>query len=1017
MISEELERLLSFIDDMINDILNNENDIRDTITILNNRNIRLDKNLFMKHPSLLRLTNYILSKLSEDPKLIKEIPFEKLTEEQKRQYTRSSVENGFRAEVDDFINNPELVNYIDTRTIERLLSTDPRMILIVAPLLSGDQVEYYDKRVNNTGFVATYENIINYPILLAGSNIVETAVEHDPNVIKLITSNIDVFIANEALEKVELTREDFEKNPALRRLYCITGESSKYRIYSTDLSNEEKIVYIKDLLQQGRIDEVSELPFLKYDLEEGIDIDTIIDFISLIIPEMIDDDIHQEAYWPIFGRMIDGVVFSRYSKEKKLFVYSSIDQLVNDMEKSFKLYSAGKKDSLDILKLKLTEFASGGFLDKLYAKDKGIEEKVSTLIGGANFNDDEERIYDIIKGSIPIFYLLYLQNGHLPNAEEDKKHNYGLGVFCNYILNEHRNSYQKMKKKHYQRQMLLDLPLREKKREEIIRYKKRRKLVELIKGGLNSPLLDKKLHQTRENLKHGKFFRQKQVILSDELIDEFERVFRTNGRITKEEVDEIISARVNYVISDDILKQIVKGYDKIHTDLQEKIPLTKEEEQEITPEERAKYGQDISCSNFSMINPDKTYEVLAYLLLEISSDKERFDKATANILSIDEIRNIVPFFGILSRVEELSKETLLNIITYYERTKERILEKVTKDTPEEAILTIFDKFINIANGYASSNDLSRIVLQGRTPERVPDYKLDKYAELYAEGMFDRYESHIPIVSGKSTKYTFESDFKDEDRLLMGYMYNDSCIGLDAAGEEIFKMCLIGMDGDVVLVRDKVQGELITRAIVVRAGNVIQIHMRGFNGEVGGSNNPEYKEIIDKIGNSILEQAIISNDDVVVVVSEEHGPFQDDRLKEKFPHADWSGRYRVIGYNVTEPPTESMHFDVAAQAVYYKPRKQTNEDVSEYDVMRLQALKILRTEDKVLRARLTQEFTPVDMDDYEYTFMGEDWFVGQRKDGKVDEIIVPVRVSKVQRLEIEEAKKEIDRRESKGSTYG
>ena len=205
MISEELERLLSFIDDMINDILNNENDIRDTITILNNRNIRLDKNLFMKHPSLLRLTNYILSKLSEDPKLIKEIPFEKLTEEQKRQYTRSSVENGFRAEVDDFINNPELVNYIDTRTIERLLSTDPRMILIVAPLLSGDQVEYYDERVNNTGFVATYENILKYPILLSGSNIVETAVEQDPNVIKLITSNIDVFIGNEALEKVELT--------------------------------------------------------------------------------------------------------------------------------------------------------------------------------------------------------------------------------------------------------------------------------------------------------------------------------------------------------------------------------------------------------------------------------------------------------------------------------------------------------------------------------------------------------------------------------------------------------------------------------------------------------------------------------------------------------------------------------------------------------------------------------------------------------------------------------------------
>ena len=667
--------------------------------------------------------------------------------------------------------------------------------------------------------------------------------------------------------------------------------------------------------------------------------------------------------------------------------------------------------------MKLTEFASGGFLDKLYAKDKGIEEKVSTLIGGANFSDDEERLFDIIKTSIPIFYDLYKKMGRLPNVEEDKRFNYGLGVFCNYILNEHRNSYQKLKKKHYQRQMLLDLPLREKRREEIIRYKKRRKLVELIKGGFNTPLLDDKLHQTRENLKHGKFFRKKQVILSDELIDEFERVFKTNGRITKEEVDEIISDKVNYVISDDILKQIVKEYDKILTGLQERITLTKEEEQEITPEERAKYGQDISCSNFSMINPDKTYEVLAYLLLEISSDKERFDKVKDNILSIDEIRNIVPFFGILSRVEELSKETLLNIITYYERTKERILEKVTKDTTEEAILTIFDKFINITNGYASSNDLSRVVLQGRTPERVPDYKLDKYAELYAEGMFGRYESHIPIVSGESTKYTFESDFKDEDRLLMGYMYNDSCMGLDDAGEDTFKLCLTGMDGDVILVRDKVQGEVITRAIVVRCGNVIQIHMRGFNGEVGGSKNPEYREIVDKIGNSILEQAVISNDDVVVVVSEEHGPFHDDRLKEKFPHADWSGRYRVIGYNGTEPPTESMHFDVATQAVYYKPRKQVEENVTEYDVMKLQALRIMRTEDKTLKARLTQDFSPIDMDDYEYTFMGEDWFIGQRKDGTVDEIVVPVRVSKVQRLEIEEVKREISRRESKGSTYG
>ena len=53
-------------------------------------------------------------------------------------------------------------------------------------------------------------------------------------------------------------------------------------------------------------------------------------------------------------------------------------------------------------------------------------------------------------------------------------------------------------------------------------------------------------------------------------------------------------------------------------------------------------------------------------------------------------------------------------------------------------------------------------------------------------MFDRRESSIPIVSGETRKYTFSSDFRDQDRLIIGRMYWDSCIDLnDSSGYDTY----------------------------------------------------------------------------------------------------------------------------------------------------------------------------------------------------------------------------------------
>jgi hypothetical protein len=280
-------------------------------------------------------------------------------------------------------------------------------------------------------------------------------------------------------------------------------------------------------------------------------------------------------------------------------------------------------------------------------------------------------------------------------------------------------------------------------------------------------------------------------------------------------------------------------------------------------------------------------------------------------------------------------------------------------------------------------------------------------------MFDRKDSTVPIVNGETGKYTYTSDFKDQDRMIIGKMYSDSCLDLnDSSGFDTFVECVAGPNGDVILIRDITSNELIGRVLAIRRGNLIQLQLRNLDGRI---NEDEYKILISEIGKQMMSasQEIGDNLEAIVIANPPHVGKRDDRLKTEFPHADWGGFYDMV------IPEEDVEFDynVPVKGIYHPPRQRLREQAFDQELSRMKAISIKMMPDSMHKEDLERNFEPVIFEGTgNQVILGEDFYIIHNNGEIIEEVVVPTKDTR-QQIEISTVKERLGLSKGDGTHYG
>ena len=388
-------------------------------------------------------------------------------------------------------------------------------------------------------------------------------------------------------------------------------------------------------------------------------------------------------------------------------------------------------------------------------------------------------------------------------------------------------------------------------------------------------------------------------------------------------------------------------------------------------------------------------------------DEETITKILDHKDLIKDTTVLLPF---LNLIEELDVNTFINILGEYDRIKDKLMS--TMELSEASnfktiVLKKLDAVISLANAYSSVDDITLYALGRSIVSEVGEYNSSKYLDFYIQ-MANKRKGSIPPLFLQTPKYYLESGmYSDPERLLIGKRPSkDSCIDLlNSAGAKTYKEVLLQNSGDVILIRDA-QKKLISRILLFRRGNVIQMVTRS------GEGLP--MDLFKTIGNQIIHQSIFSHDNIDYVFLNNSSLFnfhtddnisvKDNRFMSKFPHADFSdsaillsSKNKVQGLDEIE-----LDFDVAPLVSYEKPRKKISYYPTETEITRLRALKIIMETDSEVKENMSRDFEPFYSEEYKKKICGEDWYIAVKNDGTVEELTLPIDDMRMRR-EIREVK--------------
>lgn len=724
-------------------------------------------------------------------------------------------------------------------------------------------------------------------------------------------------------------------------------------LYSDMLSNEEKIDTIVSIINDNKslldVDNSEDLFGSRINIEK-LDI-----VLNILKGEIEDNDLDkQDEYFQILDKIIDGAVSIRYDKTKKDILYSDIVAINDDISNCFK---------------KLDGIHDEELFEKLITKIYLFTGKTMDL--------------SFIKQNIESYYRIFEKDSAITLIDTS--------YFCNLILNHHRNYYMSNEKKSILEEIPSKLELSSKRKKTIINNEK----IRLITNYIESKEYDK-LHTTEEefdkllsiDFNNDKNIKKSGLVITEEQLSELKNEFKKTADLSPVKIKEILE-----IDNEEIAQYISKKYTRVKAKYFSKVKV----DVNFNDYDAIKTSFTLNPTNFMISNSETYKRNVAKILLMLNNDL--IDDIIYNKKLLNEIKYTISFCGL---IDEYSVETIIKILSNYGKIVNKL--GLNSDDTINTFETVLEKMglvIKLANGYASIDDILIYSFGGDVITKLGESVCFNYKEIY-KNMLNRIDSNIPPVEFTYNERNYKSgNFSDPERLLLGKMYDISCIDLDNPGEATYRECLEKNSGDAILIRDKM-GNLIDRILLIRRGNVVQIIMK--------ATHKFPIELYQLIGKQIITQSVYNNDNIeyVVVASSaiENNIGANDVFEPKFislfPHADLEDVVCVVGQ--TKKNIE-FDFEISMKGNYPKIRKHINDNPSEYELTRLRALRIMLENDEVSREEMARSFNKFIREDYSNVVCGEDWYIAQLANGDFEELVLPTKDSRSYE-ELEDAKVKI-----------
>lgn len=896
--------------------------------------------LFLKSETLLKRA------IKTNPNLI--LKAENLSES----LATTALDSGFVPEKQHFYFNPQL--RMSNELLQKAFENDPSVIVLF------DENQLSEKNIYSAyirGYVASEKDLIENPSLCHFKDIMQPAITDNPKLITLTAEEcyLDYNIVLETLKKYKITKEDLEKNPALTKNSSIIKYLPEFKLYSAFLKDEEKQEALINSIKLGDPLTVEELPFLDYKFGAKSDIkklSELCDYLKLHIDEK--DLNFQQNYFQMLDKIIDGVVSIRYDKKKPSFEYSDIVSLNEHLIELF--------DNVE--------------------KTKNFE-LISKFVKDLYFFIGETLSIEQIKSEIEKFYTVYIEKQSIDLNITNE--------FCNKILNLHRNYFMSKEKEKILKQVESKMNLTEKKKNTILNGRKLKKIRELIINkdfeqlGITEEVFRKEIENTKKVILNNKDVKKSGILMDSSDLKSIEECFIRNGHLT----DDLVSYGLG-VNNSDITKFISNKFEQIKFKLVNNVTLS-DEESCISQWEKSKLG-GLNHTNYIIGDNDRYLRNLSELLLK--SNDNLLNKILDNKNLIGEVADLLP---LLNLIEEFDVNNFINILCEYERVRNKIIGLLSNQENidyKNHILKNMNDLINLANAYSSVDDITLSALGRNVVSEIGEYSSSEYLEFYLK-MLNKHRGSIPPIFIQTSDYYLESGrYSDPERLLIGKKPDkDSCIDLlNSAGERTYREVLLEDSGDVILVKNN-QNELLSRILVFRRGNIIQM----VTNARGRISIKFYKEI----ANQIIKNAIAANDNIDYVFvssysftgeNKSYNEVEDIRFVTNFPHADFfstavllSSKSEMLGYKESNI---NLKFDEDTKVPYIKLRKKISYQPTETDITRLRALSVIMESDLETKENKARKYEPFYMKEYDKVICGEDWYVAVKKDGSFEELILP-----------------------------
>lgn len=834
---------------------------------------------------------------------------------------------------DDYMKHPILRN--DNLLVKKSFEKDPSCIVF----MNSEILDYYVAQgASNRGFLATEKDLILNPLLGKYKPIMEPAIMQNPALVSYIefTCFLSEQCLDYALDNFEITVDTLKEHPNLCRSLDIMNRFPQFSIYSAYRTQKDKMADIVSCLEGHNIDKLRQLPFLKKVFGSKTDVDDKITLVNLLYEDIPTEQIKdQKSHFAFLEYLIDGVCNIRYHEQKDKFEFGDIASLHNDIVLEF--IKAEDKNSLVLLAERLSHFT------------------------GYELSKDE------MKQQIFRLYNLFLsRHGSLLLSDTN--------VLCNMILNAHRNSFFKQERSKIILDLTKKLSLADKKKRVLENGTKFLEITELIKNrqydelGIDEEKLRGLVREASLRFKNNRRLRKDNIFLDESVIEYLEQLFLQNGTLNVSDLPCNIPL--------ESAKYICNNYEKVKLHLVDHINL---ENLTINKQTLA-----MNAHNFVAISKHQNFTVLASLILSLEEDKLKSILSNGEIIS--ELKPLLPYVNFF---DEFSLNTFINILINYPKVKQRILAT----NQYYSLTSKFRDIVTLANAYSSIDDIHLFALTPKVVKILGEEKSMTYLNFYLE-MLNKTVCYIPPVYINDNNLIFYSgNYSDQDKLLIGKRYKDSCIDLDnIAGVKTFTECLNGKSGDVILVKTKDTKDFAGRILLIRRGNVVQLMVK--------YEDSFSLDVYKKIANEIIKQAQLVDDNIDFVVINHKAilEWEDEVILDKidfvnrFPHADLSQKVVLLASSQKELNidniNQSLDFDLEPKYQYSKFRKRISYNPTEDEISRIKALNILLQDDIVLKEELSRDFEPFYIEDYNKVICSEEWYIAQKITGELEEVILP-----------------------------